>query len=106
MRTSSLLILATIVLCPTVAMAQGASPAAKIIASEIYGNTSNPRPDGHGVLPSLAPGPWSCDGNCFDGANAGGSVGEFLGLATGHGKADFANGTDKTNTNFLNKLNN
>jgi len=23
-----------------------------------YGNTTNPRPDGHGVLPSQSPGPW------------------------------------------------
>src|SRR5262245_44794496 len=99
--TNSLLIAATIMLCPTLTMAQGASPVANIIASDIYGNTSNPRESGHGVLPSLSPGPWTCSpGTCFDGANAGGSVGEFLGLATGHGNADFANGTDKTNTNF------
>ena len=25
----------------------------------LYGNTTNPRPSGHGVLPSLAPGPWN-----------------------------------------------
>jgi hypothetical protein len=100
MRTSSLLIVATIMLSPTVALAQGASPFANEIASTLYGNTSNPRPDGHGVLPSLAPGPWYCGASCFDGANAGGSVGEWI----GQGNADFANGTDKTNTNFLNKL--
>ena len=100
MRTSSLLIVATIMFSPTVALAQGASPFAKDIASKAYGNTSNARPDGHGVLPSLAPGPWYCGVSCDDGANAGGSVGEWLGELTGHGNADFANGTDKTMTNF------
>ena len=25
----------------------------------LYGNTTNPRPSGNGVLPSLAPGPWN-----------------------------------------------
>jgi hypothetical protein len=101
MRTSSLLIAATIMLSPTVALAQGASPFAHFIASEAYGNNSNPRPDGHGVLPSLAPGPWACGaGGCFDGAEAGGSVGEWI----GQGNADFANGTLENKTNFLNKL--
>jgi hypothetical protein len=90
----------TILFSPTVALSQGASPYAHDIASGLYGNTSNPREDGHGVLPSLAPGPWYCNGNCYDGAEAGGSVGEYI----GQGKADFANGTDKNKTNFLNKL--
>jgi hypothetical protein len=27
------------------------------ISGNLYGNTSNPRPSGHGVLPSQAPGP-------------------------------------------------
>lgn len=25
---------------------------------QLYGNATNPRPDGHGVLPSQSPGPW------------------------------------------------
>lgn len=97
MRISSLLIAATITLSPTMVLAQGASPFAKIIASDLYGNTSNPRPDGHGILPSLAPGPWYCGASCYDGANAGGSVGEWM----GRGNADFANGTDKTMEQFI-----
>lgn len=28
------------------------------ISGTLYGNTSNPRPSGHGVLPSQSPGPW------------------------------------------------
>ena len=28
------------------------------VSGTLYGNTSNPRPSGHGVLPSLSPGPW------------------------------------------------
>jgi hypothetical protein len=100
MRTSSLLIVATIMLSPTLALAQGASPGAQSIASEFYGNNSNPRDGGHGVLPSLAPGPWACGDHCSDFASAGMSVGELLGVVYGHGNADFANGTDKTKTNF------
>lgn len=44
-----------------------------------YGNTTNPRPGGNGVLPSLAPGPWACanSSDCSDGVYAGGSVGEW-----------------------------
>lgn len=62
-----------------------------------YGNTTNPRPDGHGVLPSLAPGPWKCiydaSGACV-GETYGGSVGEWITpiLSNGKSKADFANG--------------
>jgi hypothetical protein len=102
MRTSLLLIAAMIMLSPTLALAQ--SPTADLIAG-IYGNTTNPRLDGHGVLPSLAPGPWACisPGDCSE-AKAGVSVGEILSLTTGHGNADFANGTETTKTNFLNKL--
>ena len=97
MRIRTLLIAATITLSPTMVLAQGASPGAHQIAGDLYGNNSNPRPSGNGVLPSLAPGPWACFGNCFDGANAGVSVGELV----GQGSADFANGTDKTMLQFL-----
>jgi hypothetical protein len=98
MRFSTFLIGAAIMLSPTMVLAQGASPGAHQIATELYGNTSNPRPSGNGVLPSLAPGPWACyPGGCYDGANAGVSVGELV----GQGNADFANGTDKTMMQFL-----
>jgi hypothetical protein len=97
MRIKLLLVAAALTLSPTLALAQGASAGAHSIASDLYGNNSNPRPSGHGVLPSLAPGPWACFGNCYDGANAGVSVGELV----GQGNADFANGTDKTMTQFI-----
>jgi hypothetical protein len=65
------------------------------ISGEIYGNTSNPRPSGHGVLPSLSPGPWVCDGpDCSAQPTApGGSMGEFLAptASDGKGNPDFAN---------------
>lgn len=64
------------------------------IAGLLYGNISNPRPDGPGVLPSLAPGPWACvsvAGTCQgDETDAGVSVGDVI----GNGKSDFANGKD------------
>ena len=28
------------------------------VAGNLYGNTTNPRPSGHGVIPSQSPGPW------------------------------------------------
>jgi hypothetical protein len=28
------------------------------VAGTLYGNTTNPRPEGNGVLPSQSPGPW------------------------------------------------
>lgn len=65
-----------------------------IIACDLYGNTSNPRPSGQGVLPSLAPGPWACVyelGECQgDETDAGLSVGDIV----GQGKSEFANGKD------------
>lgn len=66
------------------------------IAGDWYGNTSNPRPDGHGVLPSLSPGPWVCDGaDCSaQPTAAGGSMGEWFAPFASHDTAepDFANG--------------
>jgi hypothetical protein len=78
----------------------GAEPGSvgSIISSEIYGNTSNPRPDGHGVLPSLSPGPWKCadSGDCAGPTDAGGSMGEFIAptASDGKGNPDFANSKD------------
>ena len=116
MHMYSMLIAATIALSPGLAFAGGGassnapgtnkdaiealgfSSVGSFIAGEIYGNTSNPRPSGNGVLPSLAPGPWACNNpkDCSEGARAGGSIGEFIGV----GNADFANGTTKIKTNF------
>ena len=66
------------------------------ISGDLYGNTSNPRPSGHGVLPSLSPGPWLCAGaNCnAQPTEAGPSMGTLLApLASGgNGNPDFANG--------------
>jgi hypothetical protein len=71
---------------------------------DIYGNTTNPRDSGHGVTPTLAPGPWACadSTDCSAGAKAGGSIGEFVApfASDGKGTPDFANGTDTIKTNF------
>ena len=48
------------------------------IAGALYGNTSNPRPSGHGVLPSMSPGPWQM--NYSDPSNPlpGSSLGDLI----------------------------
>ena len=62
-------VIKTGVACATLAVALGsAAPAfaapgdngngvGGCISGDLYGNTSNPRPSGHGVLPSQSPGP-------------------------------------------------
>ena len=57
------------------------------IAGVLYGNTSNPRPSGHGVLPSQSPGPWV--NNPTDPSNPfpGPSVGDII-QATGLNPSD------------------
>lgn len=66
------------------------------ISGEWYGNTSNPRPGEHGVLPSLSPGPWVCDGaDCSaQPTAAGGSMGVWIAPSASDFKAEpnFANG--------------
>ena len=49
----------------------------------LYGNTTNPRPSGHGVLPSLSPGPWVNvpNGDPYMGP----SMGDFMHLVTAAG---------------------
>ncbi|MBE9554292.1 MAG: hypothetical protein IMF05_12590 [Proteobacteria bacterium] len=68
------------------------------ISGELYGNTSNPSGKGQGVLPSLSPGPWLCNGpDCSaQPTTAGPSMGEILAPIGSNGKAnpDFANGKD------------
>jgi hypothetical protein len=89
MRLSALIAMGALLATPAMAQSNG-----DIISGFLYGNTSNERPSGHGVLPSLAPGPWACVyelGECQgDETNAGVSVGELI----GQGEADFANGKD------------
>ena len=67
-----------------------------LISSTIYGNTSNPRPSGNGVLPSLAPGPWKCtnSADCAAPTTAGGSMGDFIApvVSGGKGSPNFAKG--------------
>lgn len=59
------------------------------VAAGWMGNTSNPRPSGHGVLPSLAPGIWVCvydNGICVD-KELGSPFGEFVsGSSQGQGQ--------------------
>jgi hypothetical protein len=66
------------------------------ISGDIYGNTSNPTSSGHGVVPSLSPGPWVCGNpsDCAGPTEAGGSMGDFLAPVASGGQAapDFANG--------------
>jgi hypothetical protein len=87
---------AAFALAPSAAQAQCAPDitTGQCIAGTLYGNISNPRPDGPGVLPSLAPGPWACVyelGECQgDETDAGVSVGDIV----GQGKSNFANGKD------------
>jgi hypothetical protein len=72
-----------------------------LISGCVYGNTSNARPDGNGVISSWAPGPWACDysdGNgCAGPTNPGSSVGDFAApiRSGGQGNPDFANGNDQ-----------
>lgn len=64
------------------------------ISGDTYGNTSNPRDSGHGVLPSESPGPWKHNG---DGpTDPGGSMGDFLSdtASGGKSKSNFANDKD------------
>ena len=68
------------------------------ISGELYGNTSNPSGTGQGVLPSLSPGPWLCNGvDCSaQPTTSGPSMGELLAPIGSGGKAnpDFANGKE------------
>lgn len=68
------------------------------ISGELYGNTSNPSGSGQGVLPSLSPGPWLCNGvDCSaQPTTSGPSMGELLAPIGSGGNAnpDFANGKD------------
>ena len=62
------------------------------LAAGYFGNTSNPRPSGHGVLPSLSPGPSVCvydsTGTCI-GSEPGLTWGELISAAVqGHGQPD------------------
>jgi hypothetical protein len=71
-----------------------------LISGFFYGNTSNSRPDGNGVISSWSPGPWACDysdGSCAGSTNPGISVGEFIAptQSDGHANPDFANGNDQ-----------
>jgi hypothetical protein len=78
------------------ATANGDQSVGKFISGEIYGNTSNERPSGHGVLPSLAPGPWTCtsSSDCAAPTTAGSSMGDIIApvVSDGNGSPDFANG--------------
>jgi hypothetical protein len=91
-----LAILAGTMLAGTAAKAQSVGDVVSSNVQDWLGNTTNPRPSGHGVLPSLAPGPWKCvydaSGACVAQTN-GGSPGEFISpfLSNGKSKADFAN---------------
>lgn len=75
------------------ASALGYSSAGSFVSGELYGNTSNPRSSGNGVLPSESPGPWECGSVCSDPTAAGGSMGDWISPATSGGKsqANFAN---------------
>lgn len=50
----------------------------------LYGNTSNPRPSGNGVLPSLAPGPRSVAGGFLSMGDVQQGVHEVLGAPAGN----------------------
>ena len=43
-----------------------------------YGNATNPRPSGHGVLPSQSPGPWVNNPSDPDNPTPGSSVGDAI----------------------------
>jgi hypothetical protein len=75
----------------------GAAPGSigPLISGTIYGNTSNPSGNGNGVLPSLSPGPWKCNGSDCSAqpTAAGGSMGDFLSpvASDGNSNSNFAN---------------
>lgn len=48
------------------------------IAGNLYGNTTNPRPSGHGVLPSQSPGPWVNNRDDPSNPTPGHSLGYFI----------------------------
>jgi hypothetical protein len=45
---------------------------------QLYGNATNPRPSGHGVLPSQSPGPWVNNPNDPDNPTRGASLGQLI----------------------------
>jgi len=48
------------------------------IAGDLYGNTTNARPGGHGVLPSQSPGPWVNNPTDPSNPTPGSSLGDFI----------------------------
>ena len=50
-------------------------------AGVFYGNTTNPRPSGNGVLPSQSPGPWLNNPTDPDNPVEGSSIGDYHKLA-------------------------
>jgi hypothetical protein len=45
---------------------------------QLYGNATNPRPSGHGVLPSQSPGPWVNNPSDPDNPTRGRSLGQLI----------------------------
>jgi hypothetical protein len=45
---------------------------------QLYGNATNPRPSGHGVLPSQSPGPWVNNPTDPDNPTRGSSLGQLM----------------------------
>ena len=45
---------------------------------QLYGNATNPRPSGHGVLPSQSPGPWVNNPADPDNPTRGASLGQLI----------------------------
>ena len=45
---------------------------------QLYGNATNPRPSGHGVLPSQSPGPWVNNPTDPDNPTRGRSLGQLI----------------------------
>ena len=45
---------------------------------QLYGNATNPRPSGHGVLPSQSPGPWVNNPTAPDNPTPGPSLGSLI----------------------------
>ncbi len=50
-----------------------------------YGNATNPRPSGHGVLPSQSPGPWVNNPSDPDNPTMGPSMGDVMQVLTALG---------------------
>lgn len=50
------------------------------ISGNFYGNTTNDRPSGHGVIPSQSPGPWVNNPSDPDNPTEGSSVGDITQL--------------------------